>query len=1055
MDLFGSFVKGVLYFTKLIIIASLTLICTTIACFPMRLNPLMPSSFHNLGLLVSAACFGFGLLMLVFAKNWKALKYSAPIGLLAPSIVLGISVIILLVQYALSTFLGVCAVVTGPILYLLLTRNRIPTMKPKTIMSSPIISSAKTTPKFGHKTQSSAISAIEVVEFPEDYINSNETIHVTSHLHEPFRNILRGMITAGFPVALRLEHNNHHTRIYFLTWGSENNLKQSLNLLSSMMIGNLPKFGFRQINSFTGVDIEPEMKGVAAFILGEPLIVTDNHQRLDPMTVVSQSLQQIQNGIVQIAAAPASPSSIKRMWLTRQYKAKVEKASVTVASHHKSFFSGISEESVTSIDPKAARDAKRLQRELHRYSVKNSCDVWVNATCWDYDQSHANHNVQLLMNVLCGAIIPVDEEQDLEVKTSKNNSNVYNLAKGYVIGESTLLLPEEATCYFVLPRCHLGIRTTKREAFSTATSPPPEPLKVSRQISTMNKTQRRRTAPCPFKPNFGNPRLRTCYLGVPIQANGTLQKGSVVWIKPDDLAEHLAIVGGTRTGKSRTSMSVVAQMNKSGVRSLVLVPFKAWEWSNLKSIDPDIRIYTAGNPNIAPFRYNFWTPPTKVSLSKWMERIVQVLCAWMPNDLVMTMHFKRIVRKVYRNCGWDDETDKVGKPILLSDFCDAVVEICNKLNYGDEVNRNFRGALYSRLENMLENPKIVDMYNTPSGVTIEDLLEHTTIIDIEQLPEDDQTFFMGIITAAVSEFKLANPSTNIQNLLVLEEAHTLLANTTTHSEYGESARDVGVRSLIRLLRTAGGTGLGVVLIDQLPCSLASEAMKLPGNIIIHKLGDDEERILVGRHAGCSPTQIDHIGLMRTGETVVLIAREGMPKNVMMLLLDDLLEIPFYKNGLDPEQIKTAMKPVFDANPHFSEVEKLPSKLFEQPENIKNQEVHNSEDSDRIMDLGGTESSRIEIGGRVDYTLEQFIRNIVNTHEFAKMFFERLRKATTGEIKPLTNLILGLVRKFNPEEVNLWVLAQKTLEIAREELKAPENGDLWNQILDSVKVKLVT
>jgi hypothetical protein len=1055
MDAFGGLVKVIMLLVKLAIVAVGVLIGTTIACFPMQLNPLMPSILHSFGTLASAACFGFGFLMLVFAKDWKVLKYSAPIGLIAPSAILGISLILLLIQYAISTSLWVFAIVGGPILYFLLTHNTAPKVKPKSIMSSPITSSMKTAPKASQQTQTSGIGAIEVVEFPEDYILSDEKTSVTSRLYEPFRNILRGMISIGFPVALRLERNNHQTRIYFLTWGSGSRLKQSLTFLSSMINGNLPKFGFRQIDNFTGVDIKPEMKGVTAYVLGEPLIVTDERQRPDPLTVVAHSLQQIQNGIVQIAVAPSSPSSIKRRWLTRQYKAKVEKTSVTVASHHKKFFSGVSEESVTSIDPKAARDAKRLQRKLQRYSAKHPCDVWVNTMCWDYDQNHAYHNANLLMNVLCGAIVPADEEQDLEIKLSKNNSQANNLAKGYVTGEPTLLLPEEATCYFVLPRCHVGIKTTKREAFSTATSPPPEPSKTPKQISKGTKPQRRGTVPCPLKPSYGNPRLKTCYLGVPFQANGTLQKGSLVWMKPDDLSEHLAIIGGTQTGKSHTSMSVVAQMNKSGISSLVLVPFKAWEWSNLRLIDSDVRIYTAGNPDIAPFRYNFWTPPKNVSLSKWMERIVQVMCAWMPNDLVMTMHFKRIVRKVYRNCGWDDEANKAGKPILLTDFYNAVEDVCNKLGYGEEVNRNFRGALFSRLESMLDNPKIVDMYNTPSGITIEELLEHTTIIDIEQLPEDDQTFFMGIITAAVSEYKLANPSTNIQNLLVLEEAHTLLANTTPHSEYGETARDVGVRSLIRLLRTAGGTGLGVVLIDQLPCSLAPEAMKLPGNMIIHKLGDDEERILVGRHAGCSQKQIDHIGLMRTGETVVHIAREGLPKNVMMLYLDNILQAPLFKKGLTHEQIKAVMKPVFESNPHLKEVKKLSSEELERFENIKDLKIQCVEVPDTTKNSESTESESSGSGSKVDSTLEHFIRTIVNTHEFAKMFFERLRKAARGDIKPLVNLILGLVKKFNPNEVDLWELARKTLEIVREELKAPEDDGLWNHILDSIRVELMT
>jgi hypothetical protein len=195
--------------------------------------------------------------------------------------------------------------------------------------------------------------------------------------------------------------------------------------------------------------------------------------------------------------------------------------------------------------------------------------------------------------------------------------------------------------------------------------------------------------------------------------------------------------------------------------------------------------------------------------------------------------------------------------------------------------------------------------------------------------------------------------------------------------------------------------------------------------------------------------------MRTGETVVRIAREGLPKNVMMLLLDELLEAPLFKKGLTPEQIKAVMKPVFASNLHLSEVKKLPSSVLERFEKIKDLKIQNVEVSETTMNSESTEPDSSGSGRQVDSTLEHFIRTIVNTHEFANMFFERLRKAARGNIKPLINLILGLVKKFNPNEVDLWELARKTLEIAREELKAPVDDELWNQILDSVRVELVT
>jgi hypothetical protein len=238
-------------------------------------------------------------------------------------------------------------------------------------------------------------------------------------------------------------------------------------------------------------------------------------------------------------------------------------------------------------------------------------------------------------------------------------------------------------------------------------------------------------------------------------------------------------------------------------------------------------------------------------------------------------------------------------------------------------------------------------------------------------------------------------------------------------------------------------------------SLAPEAVKLPGNMIIHKLGDEEERVLVGRHAGCSSAQIEHIGLMKTGETVVLISREGAPKNVMMFLLEHMLQAPLLKKGLTPEQVHKVMKPVFAANPHLCEIQKLPSKVLEKFENNKHLSEQSPVESTEVTGLVKIESSDGMSDRKLKPTLEHFIRDVVNTFDFANMFFERLRLAANGDVIPIVNMISLMARKLNPTETELWTVAHRMLELARSELGATEDEKIWNLILDTVRAELTT
>ena len=151
----------------------------------------------------------------------------------------------------------------------------------------------------------------------------------------------------------------------------------------------------------------------------------------------------------------------------------------------------------------------------------------------------------------------------------------------------------------------------------------------------------------------------------------------------------------------------------------------------------------------------------------------------MPIDGVLKMHFDDVFHTMYRRCGWSISNNKQGRPITLADLYEAVLEVsaAKNLQYDDEVRKNIFGAMLARVKMMMRNPALVRMLNTTQGISIPELLNHTSVFILDNLSESDKILVTGLLTAAVSEYRMANPLPELRNLLIIEESHYLLGQS--------------------------------------------------------------------------------------------------------------------------------------------------------------------------------------------------------------------------------------------------------------------------------------
>jgi hypothetical protein len=384
----------------------------------------------------------------------------------------------------------------------------------------------------------------------------------------------------------------------------------------------------------------------------------------------------------------------------------------------------------------------------------------------------------------------------------------------------------------------------------------------------------------------------------------------------NSLCLHTGIYGNPGSGKTNTGMELTRQVHQYGIPFLAIVPAKT-EWRLLAAYIPDLRIFTAGDDTTSSFRYNFFDVPPGVPIQTHINNITLCFIANWPTEGILTEHITKIFRRTYTNAGWNLLTNERGSPILLGDLYSAMEEAANELRYGDRLKQDFVGALTARFESLLDDPVLSVMLNTRHGITIPGLLNNPTILELRHLPDTQRALVTSLILVAVTEYLEAqelSSSQKLRHLLVLEEAHHVLkrvANGYGLNE-GHSSQQQAIDTIVQLLREARGLGLGIVLIDQLPGSLADAAVKLPGITMIHSLKDARERLLVGGQANLNDEQLLHIGTLKCGEVVI---HQGFAGPAVLAQVFQFRR----KYGAEPwtdRRVADMMTPFFIVNPHL-------------------------------------------------------------------------------------------------------------------------------------------
>lgn len=370
------------------------------------------------------------------------------------------------------------------------------------------------------------------------------------------------------------------------------------------------------------------------------------------------------------------------------------------------------------------------------------------------------------------------------------------------------------------------------------------------------------------------------------------------------LTRHVFVPGTTGSGKTNTIMGLLLEISTHGVPFMVIEPAKA-EYRSLLAhpvLGPHLQIFTAGKATVGPFVLNPFEVPVGTTVSEHLDLLRAVFTAsfgmWAPLPQIL----EHCLHEVYVDRGWDlrantnSRLDTAADPSdafpTLSDLIAKVSEVIPTLGYEERIAGDMRAALVTRLESLRRGAKGA-MLDVSRSLPVAVLFQRPTVVELEALgDEGDKAFFTGLLLIRLAEYRrVQGQSRDLVHLLVVEEAHRLLANVPSpSSEESANPRGQAVETFSNLLSEIRAYGQGVVIADQVPVRLAPDVIKNTNLKIAHRIISADDRAVLAGAMAMDEVQAKALTTLGVGEAAVFSGGDDAPL---------LVQVPAVKDPLAP------------------------------------------------------------------------------------------------------------------------------------------------------------
>ncbi len=396
--------------------------------------------------------------------------------------------------------------------------------------------------------------------------------------------------------------------------------------------------------------------------------------------------------------------------------------------------------------------------------------------------------------------------------------------------------------------------------------------------------------------------------------------GNLQYIETSRLTRHVLVMGEPGAGKSTTTQSLVYQLWRQGIPSLIIDPVST-EYRELWALSPQfgsgmddpsqqnksLCVFTPGAEGDAgtALSFNPFCPQPGISLNMHIMTLKSCFASAFGFSESWKELIGRAIRGAYQACGWPTDDTKANRQLITNeqleqryfptivDFIKAVEREIARYHNG-EFRSNTEAGLLGRLRDLSVGP-LGTIIQTRQRLNVEKLLNRPVVIELNKIGEADATslIMLFLLTQLRQYYDTRPRSRKLEHFLIVEEAHRLLAPTPVQTDAPNNSRVESITLFINMLAELRKVGIGMMMVEQLPTRLEQNIVKLPGTKILHRLSARDDRELIASAMNMSAEQTNYVATLSTGEAAIFT--EGLTEPILLQMVDPWL----LRKTLDP------------------------------------------------------------------------------------------------------------------------------------------------------------
>ena len=371
-------------------------------------------------------------------------------------------------------------------------------------------------------------------------------------------------------------------------------------------------------------------------------------------------------------------------------------------------------------------------------------------------------------------------------------------------------------------------------------------------------------------------------------------------VSTESLNRHVFVCGATGAGKSQTVRCLLESATERGIPWLVVEPAKA-EYRLMASRLPGTAVIRIrpGEPDAVAAGLNPLEPATdgagdRFPLQTHADLVKALFIASFQAEEPFPQVLSAALGRVYEEAGWDLA---LGEPVpgraeaaypTLTALQEAAERVVADIGYSQRVTDDVLGFIRVRIAS-LRRGTTGRFLEGGHPIDFTKLLRGNVVLEIEDVGDDaDKAFLMGTVLIRLAEHlrlthRTGTGASGLAHLTVVEEAHRLLRRPEPNGSGAAGAAAHAVELFAGMLAEIRAYGEGLVIAEQIPARLASDAIKNTAVKITHRLPAADDREAVGATMNATPQQSRYLVTLPPGQAAVFA--DGMDFPVLVEIED--------------------------------------------------------------------------------------------------------------------------------------------------------------------------